>query len=90
LKFGGLGFYSFNPYRFQKEDCYRISANAQLLTVIPDLIRNPVLFDRFSELDAGSVIPDLIRDRHDIRATSAYVYPLKTLNLLAQRGTGVE
>jgi hypothetical protein len=33
--------------------------------VIPDLIRNPVLFQDITLLGAGSVIPDLIRDRHD-------------------------
>jgi hypothetical protein len=33
--------------------------------VIPGLTRNPVSFQSFSPLDAGSVIPDLIRDRHD-------------------------
>jgi len=36
-----------------------------LCIVIPGLTRNPVLFQRFTQLDAGSVIPDLIRDRHD-------------------------
>jgi len=35
------------------------------LVVIPGLIRNPVLFQSITRLDAGSVIPDLIRDRHD-------------------------
>jgi hypothetical protein len=33
--------------------------------VIPGLTRNPVLFQSIASLDAGSVIPDLIRDRHD-------------------------
>jgi len=33
--------------------------------VIPGLTRNPVLFESHTELDAGSVILDLIRDRHD-------------------------
>ena len=33
--------------------------------VIPGPNRNPVLFQSITLLDAGSVIPDLIRDRHD-------------------------
>ena len=34
-------------------------------SVIPGLTRNPVYFQTAQLLDAGSVIPDLIRDRHD-------------------------
>jgi hypothetical protein len=35
------------------------------LFVIPGMTRNPVHFQIVTGLDAGSVIPDLIRDRHD-------------------------
>ena len=42
--------------------------------VIPGLIRNPVFFRMVSLLDAASVIPDLIRDRHDGRKLSAFVH----------------
>jgi hypothetical protein len=35
--------------------------------VIPGLTRNPLLYQSVTLLDAGSVIPDLIRDRHGIR-----------------------
>jgi hypothetical protein len=35
--------------------------------VIPGLIRNPVIFQNITLLDAGSVIPDAIRNRHDRR-----------------------
>ncbi len=35
------------------------------LFVIPGLTRNPVLFQTVLTLDAGSVILDLIQDRHD-------------------------
>jgi hypothetical protein len=41
------------------------------LFVIPGLIRNPVLFQSFAVLDAGSIIPDLIRDRHDGQKSNA-------------------
>ena len=37
-----------------------------LLFVIPGLTRNPEFSQIVKLLDAGSVIPDLIRDRHDI------------------------
>ena len=33
--------------------------------VIPGLTRNPLRLQEVGDLDAGPVIPDLIRDRHD-------------------------
>jgi hypothetical protein len=41
--------------------------------VIPGLTRNPVLFQIVTVLDAGSVIPDLIRDRHDGQKLNAFL-----------------
>jgi hypothetical protein len=72
------GLYSFNPCHGREGDCVRRSANTQLLIVIPDLIRNPVLFDRFRNW-----MPDQVR--HDKRATFALVYPLKIPRLLFSR-----
>ena len=47
-------------------DCVAIDNTTQIsLIVIPGLTRNPVLIQWLTILDAGSVIPDLIRDRHD-------------------------
>ena len=43
------------------------------LIVIPGLTRNPVLFTSITLLDAGSVIPGLIRDRHDGQKLSAFL-----------------
>jgi len=41
--------------------------------VIPGLSRNPVSFDGVTLLDAGSVITDLIRDRHDGQKSDAFL-----------------
>ena len=47
-------------------DCVVIRKTTYIGVVfIPGLTRNPVLFQSVRLLDAGSVIPDLIRDRHD-------------------------
>jgi hypothetical protein len=40
---------------------------------MPGLTRNPLLFQRSTLLDAGSVIPDLIRDRHDRHKLYAFL-----------------
>ena len=42
------------------------------LFVIPDLTRNLLLFQSLTLLDAGSVIPDVIRDRHDRHKLDAF------------------
>ncbi len=41
--------------------------------VIPGLTRNPVLFQTVLTLDAGSVILDLIQDRHDVQKSDAFL-----------------
>jgi hypothetical protein len=41
--------------------------------VIPGLTRNPLFFQSITLLDAGSVIPDLIRDRHDRHKLDAFL-----------------
>jgi len=43
------------------------------LFVIPGLTRNPLLFRFFTLRDAGSVIPDSIRDRHDWQRLSVFL-----------------
>ena len=40
--------------------------------VIPGLTQNPDFFQIVTLLDAGSVIPDLIRDRHDAHKLNAF------------------
>jgi hypothetical protein len=50
-------------------DCVVIGKTTHIgVFVIPGLTRNPLFFQSFTLLDAGSVIPDLIRDRHDSRS----------------------
>ena len=47
-------------------DCVAIDKTTHIsLIVIPGLTRNPAIIQWLTILDAGSVIPDLIRDRHD-------------------------
>jgi len=41
--------------------------------VIPGLTRNPDLFHGVRLLDAGWVIPDLFRDRHERQKLSAFL-----------------
>jgi hypothetical protein len=46
--------------------------NGSSTIVIPGLTRNPDSFHGATLLDAGSVIPVLIRDRHDGNVLSAF------------------
>jgi hypothetical protein len=55
-------------------DCIAIGKTTHIAVfVIPGLTRNPVFFQSVTLLDAGSVIPDLIRDRHDRHKLSTFL-----------------
>ncbi|MEE4264349.1 MAG: hypothetical protein V2I56_16815 [Desulfobacteraceae bacterium] len=49
------------------------------------MTRNPALFQGLTFLDAGSVIPDLIRDRHDRQKES----PLRNSDTVRNAGVTV-
>ena len=58
----------------RETDCVAIGKITHpCLLVLPGLIRNPLLFERSTLLDAGSVIPDVIRDRHDRHKLNAFL-----------------
>jgi hypothetical protein len=55
-------------------DCVAIDKTTHIsLIVIPGLTRNPALIQWLTILDAGSVIPDLIRDRYDRQKLYAFL-----------------
>ena len=50
------------------------------MPVMPELILHPVAEQSEKKLDTGSVIPDLIRDRHKLRRSNGIGTFYETIN----------